>query len=165
MHFDAGPETLLSQELTILTVDDSEATRYAIARTLQKEGFQVLQAATGAEALHLLNVQKPDLILLDVKLPDISGLEVCRQIKSDAATSSIPVLHLSAHCTTTRSKVAGLDGGADGYLTQPIDSSELIAAVKAFLRNYLQEKKLRQHQEELEQRVKERTAQLAQTNA
>jgi PAS domain S-box-containing protein len=165
MHVDAGPETLLSQEITILTVDDSEATRYAIARTLQTEGFQVLQAATGAEALHLLNVQKPDLILLDVKLPDISGLEVCRQIKSDAATSSIPVLHLSANCTTTRSKVAGLDGGADGYLTQPIDSAELIAAVKAFLRNYLQEKKLRQHQEELEKRVKERTAQLAETNA
>lgn len=165
MHVDAGPETLLSQQLTILTVDDSEATRYAIARTLHQEGFQVLEAATGAEALHLLNVQKPDLILLDVKLPDISGLEVCRQIKSNTATSSIPVLHLSANCTTTRSKVAGLDGGADGYLIQPIDSAELIAAVKAFLRNYLQEKKLRHDREELEKRVKERTAQLAETNA
>ena len=82
-------------KITILNVYDDDAGRYAISKTLQHSGFQVKEASTGQEALRMAQ-EEPDLILLDVNLPDISGFEVCHRLKSDPKTSSIPVLHLSA---------------------------------------------------------------------
>ncbi|WP_088892046.1 hybrid sensor histidine kinase/response regulator [Leptolyngbya ohadii] len=149
--------------LTVLTVDDNEATRYMVARMLRQAGFEVKEAATGEEALRLA-AEQPDLILLDVKLPDISGLEVCRRIKNNPITAGIPVLHLSANFVSPASKAEGLEGGADGYLTQPIEPMELVAAVRAFLRNYLQKQTLHQAQMELEAKVQERTAEIAAMN-
>ncbi|AGA25175.1 hybrid sensor histidine kinase/response regulator [Singulisphaera acidiphila] len=119
--------------VTILLVDDDDAKRYTIAKILKKANFAVREATTGTEAL-LLVVEKPDLIILDVKLPDISGFEVCRLIKSDPATASIPVLHLSTTFVEIEDKVHGLEGGADGYLTDVLEPLELIATVKALLR-------------------------------
>ena len=125
---------MLEQPLvTILLVDDDDAKRYTIAKILKKANFEVREATTGAEAL-LLVAEKPDLVILDVKLPDISGFEVCRLIKTNPATATIPVLHLSTTFVEIEDKVHGLEGGADGYLTDVLEPLELIATVKALLR-------------------------------
>ncbi|MBI2877708.1 MAG: response regulator [Candidatus Tectomicrobia bacterium] len=120
-------------QATILNVDDDEADRYATSRILQQKGFRVIEAATGGEAL-LRVAEGPDLIVLDVHLPDIHGFEVCRQIKTDPATARIPILHLSATFLDSQSQVNGLDNGADAYLTQPVEPPVLIATVRALLR-------------------------------
>lgn len=117
----------------ILAVDDNEAKRYAVTRVLKKAGFDVEEAQTGSEAL-VRATAKPDLIVLDVKLPDINGFEVCRRIKEDPETSSIPVLQLSASFTRAADRVTGLDSGADAYLTDPVEPAELVATVNALLR-------------------------------
>lgn len=98
---------------TILHVDDTDAQRYAISRVLRHAGFEVLEARTGAQALEFVE-RLPDLVVLDVNLPDISGFAVCRQIKANEATSRIPVLHLSATMVSTDARVAGLEGGPTG---------------------------------------------------
>ena len=116
----------------VLVVDDTEAKRYVATRWLQRAGFEVLEGRSGADALALAH--QADLVVLDVRLPDISGFEVCRRLRMDASTGHIPVLHLSAHATTAHERASGLDGGADGYLTQPVDEEELIATVRALLR-------------------------------
>ena len=120
--------------VTILHVDDNEANRYVVSRMLRQAGFEFKEAATGEAALRLVAEQQPDLIILDVQLPDISGFEVCRRLKANPVTSSIPVLHLSASFVKSKDKVQGLESGADGYLAQPVEPIELIATVKALLR-------------------------------
>jgi PAS domain S-box-containing protein len=122
------------QRITILHVDDNEANRYATNRMLRHAGFNVIEAATGEAGLQSVAQAKPDLVILDVKLPDIDGFEVCRQIKTNPATTIIPVLHLSASFVESRDKAQGLDGGADAYLAQPVEPIELIATVKSLLR-------------------------------
>ncbi|HEX2742238.1 MAG TPA: PAS domain S-box protein [Rubrobacter sp.] len=116
----------------ILHVDDNPTTRYTIGRTLEREGFKVSQAVSGREGLRL--AREADLIILDVKLPDIDGFEVCRRIKADPKTADIPVLHLSATYVTYEAQATGLEGGADGYLVQPVDERVLVATIKAMLR-------------------------------
>ncbi len=122
------------QPIRILHVDDDEANRYVHTRMLQRAGFNVTEASTGKQALQLVAEIVPDLIVLDVKLPDIHGFEVCRKIKANPNTASIPVLHLSASFIQMEDKAEALEGGADGYLTQPVESRELIATVNALLR-------------------------------
>ncbi len=100
---------------------------------LRQEGFHVLQASTGAEALRLVQ-QNPSVVILDVHLPDISGLEVCRRIKTQPDTASIFVLHLSGQYVSSDDRSEGLESGADGYLVKPVPPRELIAQVKALLR-------------------------------
>ncbi|MBD1831238.1 response regulator [Cyanobacteria bacterium FACHB-472] len=119
--------------VTILHVDDNETNRYVVSRMLKQAGFQVKEAATGEAGLQMV-AQQPDLIILDVKLPDIDGFEVCRRIKENPHTSFIPVLHLSASFVKSQDKAQGLEGGADAYLAQPVEPIELIATVKALLR-------------------------------
>jgi signal transduction histidine kinase/DNA-binding response OmpR family regulator len=118
----------------LLNINDNEANRYAVTRMLRAAGFQVMEGGTGAEALRLAAEVNPDLAILDVKLPDLNGIEVCRRLKSDPRTARIAVMHLSANYIRTENKVEGLDNGADGYLTQPVDSSELLATVRSLLR-------------------------------
>jgi signal transduction histidine kinase len=158
---------------TILAVDDNDAFRYSVARRLRDAGFQVIEAATGAEALRLAR-EEPVLITLDINLPDIDGFEVCRRLKSDPVTREIPVLHLSASCVDSDHKVRGLEGGADAYLSEPIDQQELVATVKALLRMREAQREARCQAEEaerarqelkainetLEMRVQQRTAEL-----
>src|SRR5690348_2124469 len=112
-----------SYEARILYVDDTDAQRYAASHVLRRYGFEVLEAATGRQALEMLR-EHPDAVVLDVNLPDISGLEVCRRIKSDEATGHTPVLHVSAVEISTQARVAGLEGGADAYLVHPIAPDE-----------------------------------------
>jgi PAS domain S-box-containing protein len=118
---------------TILYADDTEAQRYALSRVLRSAGFCVLEARTGQEALEV-SAQRPDLIVLDVNLPDISGIEVCKRLKANDITARTPVLQVSASLVSTEARVAGLEGGADAYLTQPIEPQELIATARALLR-------------------------------
>ena len=118
----------------ILNVDDDEASRYAKSRILRAAGFQVVEAGTGTDALRLVHERSPGLVLLDVKLPDISGREVCARLKSDAATSQVLVLQTSASHIDMRNRVASLDAGADGYLVEPIEPEELVAIVRSLMR-------------------------------
>ena len=120
-------------DTSILLVDDDEAKRYTIAKTLVRAGFEITEAGTGSEALSLVALL-PALVILDVKLPDISGFEVCRRIKSNPATCTIPVLHISTTFVDLEDKLHGLDGGADGYLTNVAEPLELLATVRALLR-------------------------------
>ena len=118
----------------ILNVDDHDAGRYARTRFLSRAGFVVDEAATGEQALAYLRDNRPDLVLLDINLPDIDGFEVCRRIKSDPDTSRLPVIFLSASRLADLDVVTGLEHGGDNYLREPVDSSVLVAMVRAVLR-------------------------------
>ncbi|MBM0744115.1 response regulator [Phormidium sp. CLA17] len=120
--------------LTILHVDDNETNRYVVTRILQKAGFDVVEAATGALGLKAIADHQPALVILDVQLPDLNGFEICRQIKANPATAFIPVLHLSASFVQSQDKAEGLDSGADGYLAQPVEPIELLATMRSLLR-------------------------------
>lgn len=124
----------------ILNVDDNEIGRYAVTKTLEKAGFRVIETATGKDAIK--RAPQCELVVLDVNLPDISGFEVCRRLKSDPTTSRIPVLHLSATYLDTDSAEQGLEGGAEAYLTHPVEPRVLIAYVKALLRTHSLENEL-----------------------
>jgi DNA-binding response OmpR family regulator len=118
----------------VLNVDDDEASRDAITRELQRSGYDVIEASTGGEALRLIHEKSLELILLDVRLPDTNGFEVCRQIREDPETAGLPILLLSSSYLDSHSKVMGLDGGADAYLTEPAEPQVLLATIRALLR-------------------------------
>src|SRR6185503_9438539 len=101
--------------------------RYTRTQYLERAGFAVREAATGAQALALAVSERPSLVLLDVNLPDMSGFEVCRRLRREPRTAETPVLHVSATYTTDSYKITGLDGGADAYLTEPVEPQVLIA--------------------------------------
>ena len=119
---------------------------YAKSRVLRLAGFEVCEARTGEDALRLINELKPQLVLLDVRLPDISGIEVCRRIKTDPSTASILVIQTSATFTEAHDRVRGLEGGADAYLTEPIEADELIANLRAILRLRKAEQEVRERE-------------------
>lgn len=118
----------------ILVIDDTESNRYTFRRYLENEGYTVSEARSGAEGLAAALEGRPDLILLDVKLPDILGFEVCRRLKADPRTEATPVLQTSAAFTRSDDRVTGADSGADGYLRMPLEPGELVASVKSLLR-------------------------------
>jgi len=115
---------------TVLVVDDEEAIAEAVRARLESEGFQVLVALDGPQAIELHREQRPDLVVLDLMLPGMDGLEVCKEIQR---TSWTPVLMLTAR-TEEADKVAGFAVGADDYLTKPFSLRELTIRVKAILR-------------------------------
>lgn len=121
-------------DATILLVDDVEPNRRVLATWLAAAGYVVEEATTGAEALARAVAGGIDVVLLDVDLPDRSGLEVCRAIKADPVTTSVPVIELSATYVEPVHRTAGLRSGADGYLTEPVTREELLARVEAILR-------------------------------
>ena len=133
----------------ILVVNDDHASRYMAGRILEMAGHRIAEAATGGDALRLAEQLKPDLIVLDVKLPDISGYEVAARLRSRSETASIAVLHTSATFVTSDKRVLGLDSGADAYLTEPFEPAELIATVKSLLRLRHAERELRQRANQL----------------
>ncbi|MBP2638028.1 MAG: response regulator with CheY-like receiver domain and winged-helix DNA-binding domain [Firmicutes bacterium] len=115
---------------TVLLVDDEQAIRELLALYLTKEGFTVLEAADGAEALIKNQEYKPDIIILDIMMPVLDGLEVCRQIRK---ISSIPIIMLTSRAEDD-DRIMGLELGADDYVTKPFNSREVVARVKAVLR-------------------------------
>src|SRR5438552_940874 len=120
---------------TILVVDDEPALLATIAYNLRKEGHQVLTAADGALALDVARREQPDLLVLDLMLPKVDGLEVCRTLRqsASAALRTVPILMLTAKVDEV-DKVVGLELGADDYVTKPFSMRELLARVKAMLR-------------------------------
>jgi two-component system response regulator RegX3 len=116
----------------ILLVDDERVLRTSLTFTLQQNGYQVTTAATGPEALRLAEEQPPDLILLDLMLPGVGGLEVCRRLRR---RSNVPVIMLSARGQED-DRVTGLRLGADDYVTKPFSTRELIARIEAVLRRH-----------------------------
>jgi two-component system response regulator MprA len=117
--------------LAVLVVDDDAAVLGAIDRALRLEGYSVTCASTGSEALESLALSPPDAIVLDLQLPDIDGLEVCRRLR--AADNDTPVLMLTAR-DAIDDRVLGLDAGADDYLVKPFALAELVARLRALLR-------------------------------
>jgi PAS domain S-box-containing protein len=124
----------MKQNAKILIVDNDNLIRMTTRQALEPEGYQVFEARNGAEALKMARRHQPDLILLDVNMPGLGGLETCRQIKSDPELASIFVVMVSGLRVDSDSQVTGLESGADGYLTRPIPNRELLARVQSMLR-------------------------------
>jgi PAS domain S-box-containing protein len=118
----------------ILVVDDDDSGRYASSRILRRAGYQVMEAGTGSEALRRAAAECPDLVLLDVRLPDMSGLEVAARLKSSPQTGGVLILQMSASGVDGPARVNALEAGADGYLTSPVEPEVLVATVRALLR-------------------------------
>jgi signal transduction histidine kinase len=128
-----APEDRSSRTPVVLNVNDNEGARYMTSHMLRRSGFEVLEAADGATAL-ALSEQLPDVVVLDVRLPDIDGFEVCRRIRNNPLTARLKVLHTSATFVTLDKKVHGLEVGADGYLAQPFEMQELVATIQSLIR-------------------------------
>ena len=146
----------------ILVVGDDEGGRYFKAHILRRNGYDVATVATGHDAIRHCDSTLPDLVLLDMRLPDVHGVEVCRQIK--ASFPRVAVLQTSAAITSPHDRARALEGGADGFLVEPIEPEELLATVKALLRMRSAEQALRGLNETLETVVAERTRELTEAN-
>ena len=120
-------------EALVLIVEDEPAQRAMLSYNIQAAGFRTATAAGGEEALIVVEEQQPDLILLDWMLPQVSGIEVCRQLKARAQTRAIPVIMVSARSEES-DRIRGLDTGADDYIVKPYSIDELIARLRANLR-------------------------------
>ena len=135
---------------TIVNVDDYGPGRYARTKVLTQAGFRVEEASTGHEALRLAAELKPEMLVLDINLPDLSGMEVCQRIKQNPQTAGIVVLHITASLMEPADMVRGLEGGADSYLIEPVDPAVLVATVRALLRARQAEEALRRSNDELQ---------------
>ncbi|MCD6460730.1 response regulator [bacterium] len=142
----------------ILVVDDSLENLELLVRILSDNGYRVRPASTGNLALRSINEKKPDLILLDVKLPDIDGYEVCRRIRTNKQFLNIPIIFISALGETTK-KIEGFTAGGVDYITKPFEAKEVLARIKTHLRlealTYKLEQKVHERTQELEIRTAE----------
>jgi signal transduction histidine kinase len=148
------PPVASAPGLLALVVDDTPGTRYSVSRVLKNDGFRVIEAANGTDGLKLAKEELPDIAILDIHLPDMLGFEVCRRIKADPETASMPVLQISASYVTAKDRVNGLEGGADSYLTHPVEPPVLVATVRALLRLRDLNRNLRAVDERLETALK-----------
>jgi signal transduction histidine kinase len=142
MAGEVGEEPRMPQKSgTVLVVDDVADARTLLSVMLTAGGYHVIEAATGEEALARL-VEAPDVVVLDVHLPDIDGFEVCRRIRANPGSATTPILHVSAVFSRTEDRVRGLTEGADAYLTKPVQPELLRATVDALMRARLTERQL-----------------------
>jgi len=118
---------------TILIVEDEADLRELVAHHVEAAGMTALQASTGGEGLALARSKKPDLVLLDLMLPDLQGVEVCRRLRTDPATATTPIIMLTAK-TGEGDRVQGFEAGADDYVPKPFSTRELLLRVRAVLR-------------------------------
>jgi len=128
---------MTAQAQTVLVVEDESSIASFVALYLKNAGYSVRTAATGAEGLAQVESERPDLIVLDLMLPDVDGIEVCRRIRKD---SDVPILMLTARDEDV-DKIIGLEVGADDYLTKPFNPRELVARVKSILRRSTPERR------------------------
>jgi PAS domain S-box-containing protein len=131
---------------TVLVVDDNPATRYATGRVIRAAGFRTAEAGSGFEALELIE-RGVSAVVLDVHLPDIDGFEVCRRIRANPATATLPVVHLSAEYIRNEDRVTGLNAGADGYMVHPVEPAVLVATLQALIRARTAEDQLRRSEQ------------------
>lgn len=118
---------------TILVVEDETTVLETLSYNLQQEGYKVLTAEDGEQALEIIRTRKPDLVVLDIMLPRLDGLAVCRLVRKDPEVAHIPIIMLTAR-GTQGDKMVGLDSGADDYITKPFGLGEFLARVRAVLR-------------------------------
>jgi DNA-binding response OmpR family regulator len=118
---------------TILVIDDQKELADLVRRALEREGYDVIIATSGTSGLEIAKEQRPDLVVLDLTMPDLDGLEVCRALREDPRHGAIPILVLSARAAAA-DRVAGLEVGADDYLIKPFEARELVLRVGAILR-------------------------------
>lgn len=128
----SAPGTPARPRPLVLHVEDDEATRYLVARLLTRGGFDVVGAASGREALTRLD-DRPDAIVLDVKLPDVTGFQLCRHLRSDPRTATVPIVHLSASHPLPEDQRYGLSVGADAYLVHPVDGAVLTETLRRLI--------------------------------
>lgn len=140
-----------NSKIHILVVDDDPDILFATARLMKKEGFIVTTATNGKECFKQVHDNKPDIILLDVELPDMLGTDICSKIKSDSRLNKIYIMMLSGNCTSSGQQADGLDKGADGYIARPVSNRELRARVHSMVRLVHSERKCDQYILELEQ--------------
>lgn len=131
----------------ILIIDDTETNRYILGRQLQFAGFEILEAETSSEGIMMARTEAPDLIILDVLLPDMNGFEVCQRLKNRLKTSFIPIIQVSAIFNSPQAKIKGLEKGADAYFTHPIDPDVLIATANSLIRMRKAEREARESAE------------------
>lgn len=148
---------------TILIVDDVARNIQILGNILSSNGFQIAYAQSGKQALSIAKMQKFDLILLDIMMPEMNGYEVCEKLKSNKKTSEIPIIFLTAKADMD-SIVKGFETGGQDYITKPFNSAELLARVKTHILLKEQKILLKQTNEILEQKVEERTSQLKRAN-
>lgn len=123
----------MTQENTILAIEDEDDILEVIEFNLDREGYDVLTSKNGQEGLEMVEEEDPDLVLLDLMLPDLDGIEICKQIRNNPETKGIPVIMVTAKDTESE-VILGLGVGADDYVTKPFNPKELVARVKAVLR-------------------------------
>jgi CheY-like chemotaxis protein len=116
----------------ILLVEDNELSRDMLARRLSRRGYQVISAADGPHGIAMARDQSPDLIVMDMSLPELDGWEATRRLKRDPATRAIPVIALTAHAMSSDRKKA-MDAGCDDYHTKPVDFERLVRSLEGFL--------------------------------
>ncbi len=153
--------SLFSQS-TLLIVDDVPANLRVLVSYLKNFNFKVRVAQDGVDALEQVNIAPPDLILLDVMMPRLNGLEVCRRLKADAKTKEIPVIFMSA-LDDTFDKIAGFEAGSVDYITKPFQHEEVLARITTHLTIKNLQEEIKQQNALLEQRVQERTKELEET--
>lgn len=139
----------------ILVVDDTASLLKATVHVLNGAGYRVIQAETGEEGLQLVREQRPDLVLLDVILPDVEGTEVLRRIRADASLSDVSVLLLSSMRTNSHQQANGMNEGADGYIARPVSGEELLARIGSLFRQKDLTEKLRAAESRLQAQVAE----------
>ncbi|MDE2291728.1 MAG: response regulator transcription factor [Elusimicrobia bacterium] len=127
----------------ILVADDVQSLRSAVERMLRQDGFEVIQAANGSDALLVASETQPDLILADAVMPGMTGHELCRVLKRKEGTRGIPVIIMSGEMIEEKDVVAGLEGGADDYIAKPFPMKVLLARIKAVLRRYARDEETR----------------------
>ena len=137
----------MNEKTRILVVDDDPHLLQGMSRILKSAGYETIEAVTGTDCLRFTIEQKPDLVLLDVMLPDINGIEVCKSIKLDKTLSNCYVVLLSSLRTSSDDQAEGLETGADGYIARPVSNRELLARVESLLRLKRSEHALKQSEE------------------
>jgi DNA-binding response OmpR family regulator len=118
----------------ILVIEDDVIMQSILRDTIKPEGFEFLLGSTGQAGLDTARKEKPDMILLDINLPDMSGMEVCRNLKSDVTTRHIPVMMLTGQAWEVSNRVQGLDLGAEDYMLKPISPRVLVTRIRAILK-------------------------------
>ncbi len=118
----------------ILTVDDDPMCRMICSKTFAPEGFEMITASNGSQGMKTCAASKPDLVLLDVNLPDGNGIEICRRLKADERLRHIPILLMTGEAVAVESCVEGLEAGAEDYIQKPFTPRELVSRVWAILK-------------------------------